>query len=76
MQQLFGAASAASLLRSAYMVTVIASHRGGGRRIPGVKYGEKALRVTPQLLWRAGVEVACTGAHHLALHTHELVKHS
>jgi len=40
-------------------------YRGGGKRIPGVKYGEKALRVTPQLLWRAGVEVACTGAHWL-----------
>ena len=26
-----------------------------------MRYGEKALRVTPQLLWRAGTEGACTG---------------
>jgi hypothetical protein len=40
---------------------LLSSRRGGGKRIPGVRYGEKALRVTPQLLWRAGTEGACTG---------------
>jgi len=59
----------AGLLHSAFMEAVDLQRRGGGKRIPGVKYGEKALRVTPQLLWRAGVEVACTGAHQLTLHT-------
>ena len=41
---------------------LLSSRRGGGKRIPGVRYGEKALRVTPQLLWRAGTEGACMGA--------------
>ena len=34
--------------------------RGGKKRIPGVKYSEKVLKVTPQLAWRAAMESAAT----------------